>query len=67
MASALWLVLAVLADYIYPAVVQSLVVKPNQASREAPFIERNVNATRAAMGINDVATGRCRLHPAARE
>ena len=55
-ASALWLVLAVLADYAYPAVVQSLVVKPNQASREAPFIERNVDATRAAMGVNELAT-----------
>ncbi len=66
-ASALWLVLAVLADYAYPAVVQSLVVKPNQASREAPFIERNVNATRAAMGVNELATVERRLHPAARE
>ena len=53
-ASAVWLVLAVLADYAYPAAVQALVVKPNQASREAPFIERNVLATRVAMGITNV-------------
>ena len=53
-ASAVWLVLAVLADYAYPAAVQALVVKPNQASREAPFIERNVLATRDAMGITNV-------------
>ncbi len=53
--SAIWLVLAVLAGYIYPAAVQGLVVNPNQKAREAPFIERNVFATREAMGLTDVA------------
>ena len=52
--SAIWLVLAVLAGYIYPAAVQGLVVNPNQKAREAPFIERNVFATREAMGISNV-------------
>ena len=54
--SAIWLVLAVLAGYIYPAAVQGLVVNPNQKAREAPFIERNVYATRDAMGLNGVAS-----------
>ena len=31
--------------YIYPALVQSLVVNPNQQSRELPYIDRNVEAT----------------------
>ena len=31
--------------------MQSLVVNPNQQSREAPYIQRNVEATREAMGI----------------
>ena len=53
--SAIWLVLAVVAGYIYPAAVQGLVVNPNQKAREAPYIERNVFATREAMGL-DVAT-----------
>ena len=52
--SAIWLVLAVLAGYMYPAAVQGLVVNPNQKAREAPFIERNVFATREAMGLTDV-------------
>ena len=52
--SAIWLVLAVLAGYVYPAAVQGLVVNPNQKAREAPFIERNVFATREAMGLTDV-------------
>ncbi len=52
-ASGLWLVISLLAGIIYPSVVQSLVVRPNQASREAPFIERNIVATRQAMGLGE--------------
>ena len=50
-ASGLWLVVLVAGALVYPAVVQSLVVNPNQQSREAPYITRNVLATRDAMGI----------------
>jgi uncharacterized membrane protein (UPF0182 family) len=53
-ASSLWFVVMIVGGLIYPALVQSLVVRPNQASREAPYIERNVLATRQAMGIDDV-------------
>lgn len=53
-ASALWLVVLIVGGMIYPALVQSLVVKPNQGEREAPYIARNVEATRAAMNIGDV-------------
>lgn len=50
-ASALWLVISIVGGVVYPALVQSLIVRPNQASREAPFIERNIEATRIAMGL----------------
>ncbi len=53
-ASALWVVMALVAGLIYPAAVQALVVKPNQKDREAPYIERNVLATRRALGIDNV-------------
>ncbi len=53
-ASSLWLVVLIIGGLIYPAIVQSLVVKPNQEEREALYIARNVEATRAAMGIGDV-------------
>jgi uncharacterized membrane protein (UPF0182 family) len=53
-ASALWLVVAIVGGLIYPAVVQALVVNPNQEAREQPYIERNVIATRQALGITDV-------------
>ncbi|MET0145407.1 MAG: UPF0182 family protein [Ilumatobacteraceae bacterium] len=50
-ASALWLVVLVAGGLVYPALVQSLVVNPNQQSREAEYITRNVEATRDALGI----------------
>ncbi len=51
-ASGLWLVVLIGGGYMYPALVQSLVVNPNQQSRELPYIDRNVEATRQAMGID---------------
>ncbi|MEL6890404.1 MAG: UPF0182 family protein [Actinomycetota bacterium] len=53
-ASALWLVVSIVGGVIYPAVVQGLVVNPNEESREATFIERNVVATRQAYGLTEV-------------
>ncbi len=53
-ASALWLVVALVGGVIYPAVVQALVVNPNQQEREQTYIARNVDATRAALGLTDV-------------
>lgn len=63
--SAVWLVLALLAGVAYPAVVQSLVVRPNQRSREAPFIAHNVYATRRAMNIDAVRTIEVEVGPLA--
>lgn len=45
---------SVVAGGIYPAAVQRLRVTPNERLREAPFIERNITATRAAFGIDNV-------------
>ncbi len=53
-ASGLWMVVLIVGGLVYPAIVQSLVVKPNQAERELPYIARNVDATRLAMGIDNV-------------
>ena len=55
-ASGLWLVVLIVGGLIYPAIVQSLIVRPNQEGREAPYIARNVEATRAAMSIDSVET-----------
>ncbi|MFM2070159.1 MAG: hypothetical protein RLZZ623_422 [Actinomycetota bacterium] len=53
-ASGLWVVVALLGGVIYPSLVQALVVNPNQKDREAVYIERNIVATRHALGIGDV-------------
>jgi uncharacterized membrane protein (UPF0182 family) len=55
-AAALWLVVAVVAGAVYPAVIQRFVVQPNVTTRERPYIERNLEATKAAMNIADVTT-----------
>ncbi|HEX7167489.1 MAG TPA: UPF0182 family protein, partial [Acidimicrobiales bacterium] len=49
-----WAVVALLAGVISPAFIQSVRVRPNENAREREFIERNIKATRAAMGIDAV-------------
>lgn len=53
-ASGLWAVMALVGGVIYPAAVQSLIVKPNQRDKEAPYIANNIEATRVALGIDQV-------------
>ncbi|MEO7397877.1 MAG: UPF0182 family protein [Ilumatobacteraceae bacterium] len=55
-ASGLWVVIALVGGVIYPSVVQALVVNPDQKQKEAIYIDRNIRATRDALGINDVET-----------
>ena len=54
MAIGLWSVVAVVAGAIYPTVVQRFQVEPNQSTREAPYIVRNILATRLAMNLDEV-------------
>jgi uncharacterized membrane protein (UPF0182 family) len=49
-----WLVALVVLLGIYPAGVQSLVVNPNQGTKEAEFIARNIEATRAAYQLDGI-------------
>lgn len=51
------LVLSILISGLYPAILQQVSVKPNASSKEAPYIRRNITATREAYKIatgNDV-------------
>ncbi|HUR78670.1 MAG TPA: UPF0182 family protein [Acidimicrobiales bacterium] len=50
----LWLVLSVVVGAIYPAVIQNFFVNPQENDRERPYLERNIEATREAMGIETV-------------
>jgi hypothetical protein len=45
------LVLSILISGIYPAILQQVSVKPNASQKEAPYIKRNINATRFAYNI----------------
>ena len=51
---ALLIVAAVAIGAIYPAIVQRFQVVPNQQKLEAPYIQRNIDATRFAYGIDQV-------------
>ena len=53
-ASALWLVVLLSAGSSTRRSCSRSIVRPNQGDREAPYIERNVIATRQAMGLGDV-------------
>ena len=50
----LLVVTAVVVGGAYPALIQSLRVQPSEKSLEAPYIERNIVATRTAFGLNRV-------------
>jgi uncharacterized membrane protein (UPF0182 family) len=52
----LLVVSAIVVGGIYPAVVQRLQVKPNESVRESTYIQRNIDATRAAYQIEKTAT-----------
>ncbi len=45
---------SVLIAGVYPAAIQQFQVKPSESSKEAPYIQRNIDATRAAYGLSDV-------------
>ena len=48
---------SVLASGIYPAIVQQFTVRPNANEKEAEYIGRNIQATRAAYGIKAASEG----------
>jgi uncharacterized protein len=51
---ALWALVAVVAGTGYPAFVQRFQVGPAELAKEKPFIQRNITATRAALGLDEV-------------
>lgn len=45
---------AILLGLIWPGVVQRFQVSPSEADKEAPYIEKNIDATRTAYGVEEV-------------
>ena len=52
--TALLVVSSVLIAGIYPGAIQQFQVKPSESSKEAPYIQRNIDATRTAYGLDGV-------------
>ena len=44
---------AILIGGLYPAIVQKFQVQPNEQAKEAPYVDKNLKATREAYGIDD--------------
>lgn len=57
-AVALWAFTSILLGAVYPAIVQRFQVVPNESTRERPYIERNIEQTRAGFGLNTVDSRR---------
>ncbi len=50
----LWMFVALVIGVLYPTILQAVKVSPAQGSLEGPYIQRNIEATRAAYGLNNV-------------
>jgi len=53
--TALLVISSVLFAGLYPGAIQQFQVKPSESSKEAPYIQKNIDATRAAYGLSDVS------------
>ncbi|MCC5954101.1 MAG: UPF0182 family protein [Acidimicrobiia bacterium] len=52
----LWAFVAIVAGAAYPAFIQRFQVEPARSEREAEFVQRNIDGTRAAFGLDEVNT-----------
>jgi len=52
----IWVGASVLVGTVYPALVQQFRVVPNEIAAEKPYIERNIEVTRRAFGLDEVET-----------
>src|SRR3954453_9637808 len=59
----LWGFISIVVGTIYPAVIQKFQVQPNELTKETPFIERNIAATRDAFGLSKITTQQFKYNP----
>jgi hypothetical protein len=52
LAVGLWAFVAIVAGTIYPAFVQRFQVEPAESTKEEPYIQRNIDATREALALD---------------
>jgi hypothetical protein len=51
---AVWIIAAVAGGAIYPLIVQNFIVQPNEATKEQPYLQRNIDMTRYAYGLDNI-------------
>ena len=54
LAVGLWVLVALVMGNIYPAVIQNFRVEPAESEKEAPYIARNIAATRSSFGLDGI-------------
>lgn len=59
----LWLLTSVLAAGVFPFIVQRFRVEPAELQKERPYIERNIQATRKAFGLDAVQVTEFPIEP----
>jgi uncharacterized membrane protein (UPF0182 family) len=52
--TAMLVITSILAGGVYPWVIQQFQVRPSEQTLEKPYIERNINMTRAAYGLDKI-------------
>jgi uncharacterized membrane protein (UPF0182 family) len=52
----LWFLTSLLIGAAWPAIMQQFQVNPSEPDREGPYLEKNIDGTREAFGVGDVAT-----------
>ena len=55
-AVALWILMSLILTVAWPNALQRFAVNPNEFTREAEYIERNINLTRNAFGLDTIRT-----------
>lgn len=51
-----YLIIAVFGGLVLPAIVQQVIVEPNELEREIPYIQRSINFTRQAFNLDKIET-----------
>lgn len=51
----LYIVIAIVASWIYPSVLQSFIVEPNELVKETPYIEHNIAGTQQAFKLDKIS------------
>jgi uncharacterized membrane protein (UPF0182 family) len=52
--TAAWVIVAIVGTLLYPSFVQRFTVEPNELEKERTYIQRNIDSTRQAFGLDTI-------------